>query len=81
MSTCRLDGANTIGKDLDGDGLPDMALRYEMDEGSVVEFPLNFCPGKNFKYENLTTGSKETQKHVTPNHLTSPCVGKFISRS
>ena len=42
----RLDGSNTIGSDMDGDGLPDVPLRYEMDEGSVVEFPLNFCPGE-----------------------------------
>ena len=32
--------------------------------------------GKIFQYENLTTGSQENMKHVTPNHLTHPCVGK-----
>ena len=75
--SARLDGSNTIGSDMDGDGLPDNPLVYEMDEGSVVEFPLNFCPGKHFQYENLTSGSLEKQKHVTNNHLTNPCVGKY----
>ena len=47
MLPARLDGSNTIGTDMDGDGLPDIPLVYEMDEGSVVEFPLNFCPGES----------------------------------
>ena len=39
----RLSGSHTIGKDLDGDGLPDIPLIYDMEEGSRIEFPLNFC--------------------------------------
>ena len=66
-------GANTIGTDVTGDGIPDIPLRYDMSEGSVVEFPLNFCPGKRFDW--IEGGSKKTQWHVTPDPLTLPCEG------
>ena len=45
-----------IGKDTDGDGIPDQPLRFEMDDSkSVFQFPLGFCPGaakENFVYSN-----------------------------
>ena len=77
MKFAKLSGANTIGKDVDGDGLPDMPLVYDMEEGSRIEFPLNFCPGKLFEFYNATTDRQETKKHVTPNHGTHPCVGQW----
>ena len=46
-----------------------------MEEGSVVEFPLNFCPGKDFRVWNASTERTETQSHLTPNQLTNPCKG------
>ena len=43
-----------IGKDIDGDDIPDVPLRFEMDDSkTVIEFPLGFCPGaasENFVY-------------------------------
>ena len=73
----RLSGSHTIGKDLDGDGLPDIPLIYDMEEGSRIEFPLNFCPGETFKWTNATTGENMKQSHLTPNQLTHPCIGQW----
>ena len=76
-SNCRVSGANTIGADVTGDGIPDIPLRYEMTEESVVEFPLNFCPGVRFDWI-VTKGEKKekrTQWHVSPDPLTHPCSG------
>ena len=42
---CRVSGSTINGKDLDGDGVPDIPLRYEMEESDVVvQFPIGFCP-------------------------------------
>ena len=68
----RLSGSNTVGKDTDGDGVPDVPLIYDMEEGSRIEFPLNFCPGKQF---DIADNKKQT--HVTPDHLTQPCEGQW----
>ena len=58
-----------IGKDTDGDGIPDVPLRFEMDSSrSVIQFPLGFCPGaikEDFVYsqsrERLDKSTKECQ--------------------
>ena len=58
-----------IGKDTDGDGIPDVPLRFEMDGSrSVIQFPLGFCPGaikEDFVYsqsrERLDKSTKECQ--------------------
>ena len=73
----RVSGANTVGTDVTGDGIPDIPLRYEMTEGSVIEFPLNFCPGERFDWVVVNGDKKEkkTQWHVTPDVLTLPCNG------
>ena len=68
----RLSGSNTVGRDTDGDGVPDIPLVYDMEEGSRIEFPLNFCPGKEFPLED-----NKQQVHVTPDHLTQPCEGQW----
>ena len=42
---CRVSGSTINGKDIDGDGVPDIPLRYEMEESDVVvQFPIGFCP-------------------------------------
>ena len=56
--------------------MPDIPLTYDMEEGSRIEFPLNFCPGMEFNIMNGTS-VMGTQKHVTPNHLTQPCEGQW----
>ena len=61
-----------MGRDTDGDGVPDIPLVYDMEEGSRIEFPLNFCPGKEFPLED-----NKQQVHVTPDHLTQPCEGQW----
>ena len=76
MNNFRLSGANTVGKDTDGDGVPDTPLVYDMEEGSRIEFPLNFCPGKEFAISGNGTKNKN-QIHVTPDHLTQPCEGQW----
>ena len=41
----RVSGSTISGKDVDGDGIPDIPLRYEMDDSdAVVQFPVGFCP-------------------------------------
>ena len=52
-----------------------MPLRYTMEEGSVVEFPLKFCPGKRFDWRDPDTGELRSQKHVTPDTVLQPCIG------
>ena len=45
MIMTKIPWSTTIGKDTDGDGVPDQKLRYEFDNSqSVIEFPLGFCP-------------------------------------
>jgi hypothetical protein len=77
MHTSRLSGSNTVGTDVTGDGIPDIPLTYEMTEGSVIEFPLNFCPGVRFDWivGQGEKKEKKTQWHITPDHLTMPCIG------
>ena len=42
----RVAGSNTVGRDNNGDGVPDEPLIYAFkDSETTVEFPLNFCPG------------------------------------
>ncbi|XP_040583519.2 location of vulva defective 1 [Lepeophtheirus salmonis] len=48
MIISKFDASNLIGEDTDGDGIPDMKLRFEFDNNpSVVQFPLGFCPNTN----------------------------------
>ena len=64
MIMSKLSGKSTVGRDLDGDGIPDVPLRYEFDSSqSVVQFPLGFCP------------SAPESGHVV-NH-TTPCEGQW----
>ena len=72
LNIFRLSRSNTVGRDSDGDGVPDIPLTYDMEEGSRIEFPLNFCPGKEFPLED-----NKKQIHVTPDHLTQPCEGQW----
>ena len=78
MKLSKVSGSHTVGKDLNGDGIPDIPLVYTFDATSEVEFPLNFCPGERFDWvETNENGTKEklTQMHITPDHLLMPCVG------
>ncbi|XP_059084074.1 uncharacterized protein LOC131881274 [Tigriopus californicus] len=46
MIMSKLSGQRTVGRDTNGDGIPDRKLRFEFDNSnSVVQFPLGFCPG------------------------------------
>ena len=54
-----------IGKDTDGDGIPDVPLRFEMDDSkSVIQFPLGFCPGAA-KDDFVFSKSRERLKDST----------------
>lgn len=45
MIMSKLGGQSTVGRDIDGDGIPDRKLRFEFDNSdTVVQFPLGFCP-------------------------------------
>ena len=63
MIVSKKSGDKCMGDDIDGDGVPDLPLRYEFpnadtDSMNVVQFPLGFCPGRpdtNFVL-NDTTG-------------------------
>jgi len=76
----RVSGANTIGKDMNGDGIPDKPLVYTFKESETrVEFPLNFCPGKLFEWVE-GFGDDRVRKsslHMTPNQITFPCIGTW----
>ena len=77
MTMAKISGAFTIGKDINGDGLPDVPLAYDIGERSRVEFPLNFCPGVRFDWlegegENRTL---RTCWHLSPDPVLFPCVG------
>ena len=78
MKLSKVSGSHTVGQDLNGDGIPDIPLVYNFETTSEVEFPLNFCPGKRFDWEeddgNGTT-MKKSQMHITPDHLLQPCIG------
>ena len=68
-------GSNTVGKDTNNDGHPDIPLTYTFKESDTrVEFPLRFCPGKRFSWED-EQGERHTQMHVTPDPVGMPCVG------
>ena len=50
MIVSKKSGDKCRGNDIDGDGVPDLPLRYEFpnpeqDSMNVVQFPLGFCPG------------------------------------
>ena len=60
----RINHAFTIGKDTNGDGIPDKPLRYEISASrTVIEFPLGFCPG-------------DTSDPAQP-QINFECVGEF----
>ena len=64
MIMSKLSGKSTVGRDINGDGIPDIPLRYEFDASkSVVQFPLGFCP------------SAPESGHIV-NH-TTPCIGQW----
>ena len=47
LSLFRVPGSSTVGTDINNDGIPDIPLRYELDDSqSVVQFPLGFCPSE-----------------------------------
>ena len=51
MIVSKKSGDKCMGDDIDGDGFPDLPLRYEFpntdsDSMNVVQFPLGFCPGR-----------------------------------
>jgi hypothetical protein len=46
MIMTRLAWSHTIGKDITGDGYPEIPLRFTFEDSeSVIQFPLGFCPG------------------------------------
>ena len=54
----RVSGTSTIGKDINGDNIPDIPLRYEIEDSkSVVQFPLGFCPSAPNGVNNACTGT------------------------
>ena len=80
MILSKMGGGNTVGRDMDGDGIPDIPLRYTFEETSEVEFPLNFCPGKRFDWVTTNgegTKIKNSQWHITPDHVLMPCIGNW----
>ncbi len=74
----RVGGPHTIGKDTNGDGIPDVPLVYTFKESQTrVEFPLNFCPGVEFGWwegEGLNR-TRKTQWHVNPDPINMKCEG------
>ena len=73
-SQIRLPANVYIGKDTDGDGIPDQPLRFEMEDSkSVIQFPLGFCPGaakENFVYSN-------SDKRNRRQNATQECQGQW----
>ena len=73
-SRIRLPANVYIGKDTDGDGIPDQPLRFEMEDSkSVIQFPLGFCPGaakENFVYSN-------SDKRNRRQNATQECQGQW----
>ncbi len=64
MLMTKLSGSQTVGRDTDGDGIPDVPLRYEFDDSkSVVQFPLGFCPS--------------VPGHIRNVSAEGPCVGQW----
>ena len=56
-------------RDINGDGIPDIPLRYEFaDSKSVVQFPLGFCPNTT-----LAPGFVQNKSVATM----SSCVGQW----
>ena len=56
-------------RDINGDGIPDIPLRYEFaDSKSVVQFPLGFCPNTT-----LAPGFVQNKSVAT----TSSCIGQW----
>ena len=61
-----------IGKDTDGDGIPDVPLRFEMEDSkSVIQFPLGFCPGAEKDNFVFSKSRKRLQ------NSTSECQGSW----
>jgi hypothetical protein len=57
MIMSKISGKNCLGRDMDGDGIPDRPLRFEFDNSkSVVEFPIGFCPSVVGFWVNVTAG-------------------------
>ena len=77
LSLCfRVSGSWTIGTDTDGDGQPDVPLKYSFKNSETyVEFPLKFCPGVLFEWE--VNGTRNSQKHISPDVVKFPCVGTW----
>ena len=54
----RVSGSTINGKDVDGDGIPDIPLRYDIDNSNVmVQFPIGFCPGSKEGIKLNCTGN------------------------
>ena len=69
MTMSKLSGSTTVGKDINGDGIPDIPLRYEFaNSKSVVQFPLGFCPNTT-----LAPGFVQNKSVATM----SSCVGQW----
>lgn len=64
MIVSKKSGDKCTGDDIDGDGVPDLPLRYEFpnantDSMNVVQFPLGFCPGRPETNFMVTVGSAD----------------------
>ena len=85
MTMTKLSGSQTVGKDINGDGIPDIPLRYTFDNSdSVIQFPLGFCPSAPGSIQNTTAGPCVGQwgfvfKASTTHHKLPPLVEKSSS--
>eukprot|EP00095_Tigriopus_kingsejongensis_P012226 maker-scaffold528_size145933-snap-gene-0.28 protein:Tk12226 transcript:maker-scaffold528_size145933-snap-gene-0.28-mRNA-1 annotation:"cobinamide adenolsyltransferase" len=64
MIMAKIPWSKTIGRDTDGDGWPDVPLRFEFDDSdSVIQFPLGYCPGD--------------RKNVSDPQINFKCIGEW----
>ena len=77
MTMAKLKGSDTVGRDLDFDGIPDIPMRYTFQQSrSVVEFPLGFCPSTPGFVRDPKTLRKEDFNEDDPDN-TGPCLGQW----